>query len=164
MRIFRFRHITVLCLASLVLSFCGECLAADLITLTPSSGIITKGQVSFKIAAQALVPPTASPAAFAGVVLLTGGDGVLGLDAQGRITEQGGNFLIRSAYRFLNAGMNVAISMRAAASPTVTVFLWDTRCMSHRRLRRPASAGARREPEAAFGWSARATVRSQPST
>jgi hypothetical protein len=28
---------------------------------------------------------------------------------KGRITEQGGNFLIRSAYRFLNAGMNVAI-------------------------------------------------------
>jgi hypothetical protein len=108
MRVFCFRRIAILSLA-LALAFCGECPATDLITLTPSSAIITKGEVSFKIAAQVLVPPTATPAAFAGVVLLTGGDGVLGLDAQGRITEQGGNFLIRSAYRFLNAGMNVAI-------------------------------------------------------
>ena len=34
--------------------------------------------------------------------------------SQGRITEQGGNFLIRSAYRFPNAGMNVAIVNRSS--------------------------------------------------
>jgi hypothetical protein len=121
-----FRLIPILFLA-LVL-FSGDAIAAELITLTPSSTIITKGPVSFTIAPQALVPPTATPAAFASVVLLTGGDGVLGLDAQGRITQQGGNFLIRSAYRFLNVGMNVAI-LNARSSLTNAARLYDSHAM-----------------------------------
>jgi hypothetical protein len=41
--------------------------------------------------------------------MLTGTNGVLGLNAQGKITQGEGNFLVRSAYRFMNAGLNVAI-------------------------------------------------------
>jgi hypothetical protein len=98
----------ILCLA-LAVSFSSECSAAELITLTRSSLIVTKGPVDLKIFPQALVPPTSTPHPSASVVLLTGSDGVLNLDAQGKIRQGEGNFLIRSAYRFLNAGLNVAI-------------------------------------------------------
>jgi hypothetical protein len=46
---------------------------------------------------------------FASVVLLTGGNGVLNLNAAGDVRDSQGNFLIRSARRFLNARLNVAI-------------------------------------------------------
>ncbi len=46
---------------------------------------------------------------FASVVLLTGGNGVLNLNAAGDIRDAQGNFLIRSARRFLNARLNVAM-------------------------------------------------------
>jgi pimeloyl-ACP methyl ester carboxylesterase len=46
---------------------------------------------------------------FASVVLLTGGNGVLNLNAAGDIRDSQGNFLIRSARRFLNARLNVAM-------------------------------------------------------
>ena len=109
--------------------FSRNTIAAELITLTPSSStIITKGPVSLTITPQALVPPTRTPTAFASVVLLAGGDGVLGLDAQGRITQLGGNFLIRSAYRFLDAGVNVAI-LNARSSLTNAARLYDSHAM-----------------------------------
>ena len=46
---------------------------------------------------------------FASVVLLTGGNGVLNLNGAGDIRDLQGNFLIRSARRFLNARLNVAM-------------------------------------------------------
>ena len=46
---------------------------------------------------------------FASVVLLAGGNGVLNLNTAGDIRDLQGNFLIRSARRFLNARLNVAM-------------------------------------------------------
>jgi pimeloyl-ACP methyl ester carboxylesterase len=46
---------------------------------------------------------------FASVVLLAGGNGVLNLNPSGDIRDAQGNFLIRSARRFLKAGLNVAM-------------------------------------------------------
>ena len=56
---------------------------------------------------------------FASVVLLTGGNGVLNLNGAGDIRDSQGNFLIRSARRFLNARLNVAMldSEPAFAAP-----------------------------------------------
>jgi pimeloyl-ACP methyl ester carboxylesterase len=73
--------------------------AAELVTIT--SGIV--------VVSQTLQPPTTTPPAFASVLLLAGGDGVLALDPQGNVRQLQGNFLIRSAYRFLNIGLNVAM-------------------------------------------------------
>jgi hypothetical protein len=50
----------------------------------------------------------------ASVVLMTGGDGLLSLDATGTIINSTGNFLIRSADLFLRYGLNV---MMADAKP-----------------------------------------------
>jgi hypothetical protein len=50
----------------------------------------------------------------ASVILMTGGDGLLSLDATGTITNSTGNFLIRSANLFLRNGVNV---MMADAAP-----------------------------------------------
>ena len=54
---------------------------------------------------------------FASVVLLTGGNGVLNLNADGDIRESQGNFLIRSARRFLNSRLNVAMLDAEPAFP-----------------------------------------------
>ena len=56
---------------------------------------------------------------FASVVLLTGGNGVLNLNNAGDARDSQGNFLIRSARRFLNARLNVAMldSEPAFAAP-----------------------------------------------
>jgi hypothetical protein len=56
---------------------------------------------------------------FASVVLLTGGNGVLNLNGAGDIRDSQGNFLIRSARRFLSARLNVAMldSEPAFAAP-----------------------------------------------
>jgi hypothetical protein len=96
------------CMSASLASFPRQSAAAELITLTPGPAI-QKFTVSFSIAKPALQPLTSTPSAFASVILLAGNDGVLALDAQGRVTKLGGNFLIRSAYRFMNAGVNVAI-------------------------------------------------------
>jgi pimeloyl-ACP methyl ester carboxylesterase len=62
---------------------------------------------------QARVRPLAAPAdagaASASVLLLAGSNGALGLTSDGDIQQQQQNFLIRSAYRFLRSGLNVAI-------------------------------------------------------
>jgi hypothetical protein len=54
----------------------------------------------------------------ASVVLMTGGNGLLELDATGTITASTGNFLIRSADLFLRNGLNVMMADAAPAHPT----------------------------------------------
>jgi pimeloyl-ACP methyl ester carboxylesterase len=54
----------------------------------------------------------------ASVVLMTGGNGLLGLDATGTIIDSTGNFLIRSADLFLRHGLNVMMADTAPANPT----------------------------------------------
>src|SRR5262249_4700531 len=54
----------------------------------------------------------------ASVVLMTGGDGLLTLDATGTITTSTGNFLIRSADLFLRHGLNVMMADATPAHPT----------------------------------------------
>jgi hypothetical protein len=73
--------------------------AAELITISSSLSVFN----------DPLQPPAATPAAFASVLLIPGGDGVLALDAQGNVRQLEGNFLVRSAYRFLKIGLNVAM-------------------------------------------------------
>src|SRR5215475_13210873 len=53
----------------------------------------------------------------ASVVLMTGGDGLLSLDATGTITASTGNFLIRSADLFLRHGLNVMMADATPAHP-----------------------------------------------
>ena len=90
-----------LCLCFLVLqiSVLPQARAAELVTITSK----------LQIKQQTLQPPASTPTAFVSVVLLAGGDGVLALDPQGLVTKLQGNFLVRSAYRFLSAGVNVAL-------------------------------------------------------
>jgi hypothetical protein len=59
--------------------------------------------------ARPLAPPAGTPAAFATVFLIAGGNGVLQLDGNGDVQKLDGNFLIRSGYRFLASGLNVAM-------------------------------------------------------
>jgi alpha-beta hydrolase superfamily lysophospholipase len=54
----------------------------------------------------------------ASVVLMTGGNGLLSLDATGTITDSTGNFLIRSADQFLRHGLNVMMADALPAHPT----------------------------------------------
>lgn len=56
-------------------------------------------------------------AARASVVLMTGADGLLSLDASGTIINSTGNFLIRSADIFLRSGLNVMMADAAPAHP-----------------------------------------------
>src|SRR5271156_3884967 len=53
----------------------------------------------------------------ASVVLMTGGDGLLSLDATGTIIDSTGNFLIRTANLFLQHGLNVMMADVAVAYP-----------------------------------------------
>jgi pimeloyl-ACP methyl ester carboxylesterase len=53
----------------------------------------------------------------ASVVLMTGGNGLLALDATGTIIDSTGNFLIRSADLFLRHGLNVMMADSAPAHP-----------------------------------------------
>jgi hypothetical protein len=54
----------------------------------------------------------------ASVVLMTGGNGLLSLDATGTIIDSTGNFLIRSANLFLQHGLNVMMADVALAYPS----------------------------------------------
>src|SRR5262249_37830128 len=54
----------------------------------------------------------------ASVILMTGGDGLLTLDATGTITTSTGNFLIRSADLFLRHGLNAMMADALPAHPT----------------------------------------------
>jgi len=53
----------------------------------------------------------------ASVILMTGGDGLLSLDATGTIINSTGNFLIRSADLFLRHGLNVMMADATPAHP-----------------------------------------------
>lgn len=53
----------------------------------------------------------------ASVILMTGGNGLLSLDATGTIINSTGNFLIRSADLFLRHGLNVMMADTAPANP-----------------------------------------------
>ena len=53
----------------------------------------------------------------ASVVLMAGGNGLLGLDATGTIIDSTGNFLIRSADLFLRHGLNVMMADTTPAHP-----------------------------------------------
>jgi hypothetical protein len=64
-----------------------------------------------------------APPARASVVLMTGGDGLLSLDATGTITDSTGNFLIRSADLFLRHGLNVMMADATPAHPTGLNFV-----------------------------------------
>jgi hypothetical protein len=54
----------------------------------------------------------------ASVVLMTGGNGLLSLDATGTIIDSTGNFLIRSANLFLQHGLNVMMADVSLAYPS----------------------------------------------
>jgi hypothetical protein len=54
----------------------------------------------------------------ASVVLMTGGNGLLSLDADGTIINSTGNFLIRSADLFLRHGLNVMMADATPAHPS----------------------------------------------
>jgi hypothetical protein len=54
----------------------------------------------------------------ASVVLMTGGNGLLNLDADGNIIDSTGNFLIRSANLFLRRGLNVMMADTTPAHPS----------------------------------------------
>jgi hypothetical protein len=69
-----------------------------------------------------LSPPSGTPPASASLLLLAGGNGVLNLDANGDIQELQGNFLIRSGYRFLSRGLNVAMLDAAPTFPDPNGF------------------------------------------
>src|SRR5262249_17952371 len=69
-----------------------------------------------------LSAPAGAPSAFASVLLLTGSNGALGLTREGDIQEQQQNFVIRSAYRFLSSGFNVAILDSDPVFPEPTGF------------------------------------------
>jgi hypothetical protein len=53
----------------------------------------------------------------ASVVLMTGGNGLLSLDASGNVIDSTGNFLIRSADLFLRSGLNVMMADALPAHP-----------------------------------------------
>jgi hypothetical protein len=69
-----------------------------------------------------LSAPAGAPAAIASVLLLSGSNGALGLTREGDIQEQQQNFVIRSAYRFLSSGFNVAILDSDPMFPEPTGF------------------------------------------
>ena len=58
----------------------------------------------------------------ASVVLMTGGNGLLSLDATGTIIDSTGNFLIRSADLFLRHGLNVMMADTTPAHPAGLTF------------------------------------------
>ena len=60
--------------------------------------------------------------ASASVVLMTGGNGLLALDATGTIIDSTGNFLIRSANLFLRHGLNVIMADATPAHPAGLTF------------------------------------------
>ncbi len=58
-----------------------------------------------------------APEGRASLVLMTGGNGLLSLDASGNVIDSTGNFLIRSANLFLHYGFNVMMADALPAHP-----------------------------------------------
>lgn len=89
-----------LCALAALTALPGRPLAAELATI----------RSNFTFVAHTPNPAKATPTATASVILLAGGNGVLNLDpASGEVEALGGNFLIRSAFRFMKVGLNVAM-------------------------------------------------------
>jgi hypothetical protein len=85
-----------------------------LLTLGPAGPALAQGAQAVTIDSNLVIKvrpyaPVYKIRPFASVVLLSGGNGVLNLNAAGDIRDAQGNFLIRSARRFLKAGLNVAM-------------------------------------------------------
>jgi hypothetical protein len=98
--------------ASLLFGFCSappSASAADAEAVTIDTTLIVKTP------AVRLDKPART--ARASVILMTGGDGLLSLDATGAVINSTGNFLIRSANLFLRHGLNVMMADAAPAHP-----------------------------------------------
>jgi pimeloyl-ACP methyl ester carboxylesterase len=74
---------------------------------TPPQAITIDSRLVARV--RPLSAPADAPAAFASVLLLPGSNGALGLTREGDVQEQQQSFVIRSAYRFLRSGFNVAM-------------------------------------------------------
>lgn len=81
-----------------------------------------------------LPAPPSAPNAVASLLLVAGGNGVLNLDGNGDVQELEGNFLIRSAYRFLSFGLNVALLDAAPMFPGPNGFTSQRHTKPHAEL------------------------------
>ncbi len=105
----------------------GACVALALCSAAPAARAADAEAVTIDTTFTVKTPPVRldKPArtARASVILMTGGDGLLTLDATGTITTSTGNFLIRSANLFLRDGLNVMMADGTPAHPTGLNFL-----------------------------------------
>jgi hypothetical protein len=101
-------------LLALLLSTTPPALAAPTQAITIDSRLLVR--------LRPLSPPAGAPAAFASVLLLPGSNGALGLNPNGDIQEQQQSFVVRSAYRFLSSGFNVALLDSDPVFPEPTGF------------------------------------------
>jgi len=100
-------------------------LALLLFTTTPALGAPPQAiTIDSRLVARVrpLSAPAGAPVAFASMLLLPGSNGALGLTREGDIQEQQQSFVIRSAYRFLSSGFNVAILDSDPVFPEPTGF------------------------------------------
>jgi len=86
----------------------------------PSQAITNNSRLVARV--RPLSAPAGAPAAFASVLLQSGSNGAVGLTPDGDVQEQQQNLLIRSAYRFLLSGLNVAILDSDPVFPEPTGF------------------------------------------
>jgi hypothetical protein len=97
---------------SLAFAFCGATRSA---TAAEAEAVTIDTTFAVKTPPVRLVIP--APPGRASVVLMTGGNGLLSLDATGTIIDSTGNFLIRSANLFLRHGLNVMMADALPAHP-----------------------------------------------
>jgi hypothetical protein len=98
--------------ASLAFAFCGVATSAR---AAEAEAVTIDTTFTVKTPPVRLVLPP--PPGRASVILMTGGDGLLSLDSSGTIIDSTGNFLIRSANRFLRYGLNVMMADALPAHP-----------------------------------------------
>jgi hypothetical protein len=105
----------------------GGCVVLALCSTAPVARAVDAEAVTIDTTFSVKTPPVRldKPAhrARASVVLMTGGNGLLSLDATGTITDSTGNFLIRSADLFLRHGLNVMMADATPAHPTGLNFV-----------------------------------------
>jgi hypothetical protein len=99
----------------------GVSLAVAFCIALPSAGAAEAEAVTIDTTFTVKTPPVRlerpAPSGRASVVLMTGGNGLLSLDATGTIIDSTGNFLIRSANLFLRHGLNVMMADATPAHP-----------------------------------------------
>ena len=92
----------------------GACAALAVASTAPAARAADAEAVTIDTTMIVKTPPVRldkpAHAGRASVVLMTGGNGLLSLDATGTITDSTGNFLIRSADQFLRHGLNVMMA------------------------------------------------------